>query len=79
MVDNFDQLNPAISIQGFDCDNAQLLALMDFILRVRATPFMYHYVVNHTDVRKYQQTNLKTNLKQVKNIMLTPLFLQHPT
>ncbi|XP_063714463.1 uncharacterized protein LOC134842177 [Symsagittifera roscoffensis] len=33
MVDNFDQLNPAISIRGFDCDNAQLLALMDFILR----------------------------------------------
>ena len=63
MVDNFDQLNPAISIRGFDCDNAQLLALMDFILRVRATAFMYHYLVYHTEVRTYQQTNLKTSLE----------------
>jgi len=40
LEENFDKLNPTKSVKDFDCDNAQLLALMDFILKDG------HYSVN---------------------------------
>ena len=36
LEDNFDKLAPSKSAKDFDCDNGQLLALMDFILKVNA-------------------------------------------